>query len=135
MSIFSVLPARYVGYSSFFDDVARFLETSGIKQYPMHDVIKTDTGYDIEIAVAGFTKEDIEVTLDPSTRALIVHGKKDKATTEKVYSSIASRQFTRTFTIEPNLDVGDITLEHGILRIKLLSKPENKTPLLRLEVK
>ncbi len=129
MNAFSLLPARYVGFNSLFNQAAEYLDAAKTykSSYPAYDIVQTDTGYEIEIALAGFTKEELKVTLDKSNGTLRVSGKQEpKGEVSKVYSTIASRQFTRVFTIEHSLEVENVTFINGMLKIILVKKETDK---------
>lgn len=107
-----------IGFHSLFKN----LETP---LYPPHNVVKTDEGYSIEIAVAGFQRSEIEVTQDEY--GVVVKGLKDhKVTPNYVYQGIAHRQFKKTFPLAPHIKVTDVTLEDGMLYIDLAEHQESK---------
>lgn len=100
--------------------------------FPPYDIIKhSNEDFSIKMAVAGYTKEQISVTLD--TGKLIVTGKiksdNSKVDSEFLYKGIAERDFTRSFTIADTVEVDKITLLDGMLYILLKNIiPDNKKP-------
>lgn len=100
--------------------------------FPPYDIIKnSDEKFVIKMAVAGYTKDQVEVTLNEGK--LIVTGKiKSNNTTENLeflYKGIAERDFTRSFTLADTIEVDKVTLSDGILLISLRNViPDNKKP-------
>lgn len=97
--------------------------------FPPYNTTRTKTGYQIELAVAGYKKHELEVFVEDGT--LVVEGNKEEEKTQDyLYKGIAHRNFTRTWTLHPNLKVSNTTLVDGILTIVLdtetLSKNRTK---------
>ena len=105
------------------------MESSG---YPPYNVQKTvDFKFEIEMALAGFDKKDIEIEV--ADGALTVKSVKDKdagATDEQtLYKGISQRNFTRKFTLADDIVVNGAKLENGMLTIQLERiVPEEKKP-------
>ena len=92
-----------------------------------------DNKYVIEMAVAGFSKTDIEITLDEGK--LIINGKVrdsnelDDANAYYFYKGIAERAFTRTFTLADSVEIKNAEMVNGILKVWLENFiPEHKKP-------
>jgi molecular chaperone IbpA len=87
--------------------------------YPPYNLIKeTSVDFRLEIALAGYKKEDIEVTTE--WNKLFVEAKKiDDSTDEYLHKGLAKRAFTRTWTLSDDVVVGDVSFENGLLTIKL----------------
>jgi molecular chaperone IbpA len=88
--------------------------------YPPYNVIQRDeNNFEIEIAVAGFDKEDITVAVDQDQ--LIIRGNrtKDDDSEKYIHRGLAARDFERAFTLVDHVEVGDAELTNGILRVKL----------------
>ena len=98
--------------------------------FPPYNIVKDgDHNYTIEMALAGFSKKDIEVEV--AEGVLTVKSIKDVTDGDegKIYSGIANRQFTRKFTISDDVVVKDGELKDGMLRITLERViPEEKKP-------
>jgi molecular chaperone IbpA len=97
--------------------------------YPPFNAIKvTDNSYVLEIAVAGFTRSELEVTLDENNgvQFLRVSGKKREGGPghPEVYlwQGIANRSFTKEFVLGTYVEIGDVRLESGMLVIELKTK-------------
>lgn len=117
--------ASFVGFDHLFNEMAR--TATGNTGYPPHNVVQIDDdNYLIEIAVAGFKQENLEVELKDSI--LTVTGKKEDDRTY-THKGISSREFTRTFTLGEHVQVVGARLEDGILSIELERViPENERP-------
>ena len=87
--------------------------------YPPYNLIKeTSVDFRLEIALAGYKKEDIEVTTE--WNKLFVEAKKiDDSTDEYLHKGLAKRAFTRTWTLSDDVVVGDVSFENGLLTVKL----------------
>jgi len=100
--------------------------------FPPYDIIKqSEEKFVIKMAVAGYTKDQISVTLD--TGKLVVTGKikpdESKQDSEFLYKGIAERDFTRTFTIADTVEVNKVSLSDGMLYVSLRNViPDNKKP-------
>lgn len=107
----------------------RFIKTA-TSNYPPYNVTKTaDDKYQIEVAVAGFGKQDIEIELEDTV--LRVSGKvtTPEPALEYFHKGIADRPFTRTFTLADNVVVRGAGLFNGLLKIYLDALiPEHKKP-------
>ena len=97
---------------------------------PPYNIVKDgDYNYTIEMALAGYSKKDIEVEV--AEGVLTVKSIKDVTDGDdsKLYSGIANRQFTRKFTLSDDIIVKDGELKDGMLRITLERViPEEKKP-------
>jgi molecular chaperone IbpA len=101
-----------------------------IQRYPPHNVIKlSDTQYLIELAVAGFCRENITVELQDGE--LLVTGQQPAPEPQRhyLYRGLASRKFQKQFCIYKGMQVRGCELKDGILAIKLeLELAEHKKP-------
>jgi molecular chaperone IbpA len=99
------------------------------QSYPPYDLLKLDEDtYRISIAVAGFGKDDIDVSVDNGT--LIIKGEITEVTdAEIVHKGIAGRKFTRTFALGEYMEVTGAELKDGMLHINVdRIVPEEKKP-------
>ena len=99
------------------------------QSYPPYDLLKLDEDtYRLSIAVAGFTKEDIDVSVDNGT--LIIKGEIAEVTdAEVVHKGIASRKFTRSFALGEYMEVTGAEMKDGMLHINVdRIIPEEKKP-------
>lgn len=98
--------------------------------YPPYNIKETgDNSYEIEMAVAGFNKDNLKVEL--KNNRLIIEGnhesKEDKSDEDYVYKGIASRQFRQSFALADHVTVSDSELKDGILKIKLKGNPPHES--------
>jgi molecular chaperone IbpA len=88
--------------------------------YPPHNIVKySDTNYSIEVAVAGFSKEEITVEVDQDQ--LTIRGKQSANSDEKTYlhRGLAARDFEQTFTLAEYMNVLGAEVKDGMLRVTL----------------
>ena len=106
--------------------------------YPPHNIVKySDDTYAIEVAVAGFTKEEVTVEVDQDQ--LTIRGIKDRpnadAGVEYLHRGLAARDFEQTFTLAEYMEVRAAKVEHGMLQIDIHRLvPEALKPR-RIEIK
>ena len=110
--------------------------TKNIPNYPPYNIKKTgDNTYVIEIAVAGFARQDIEIELNEGK--MMVQGKVASEESEDnfLFKGIANRAFTRTFALDDFIEVKDAEMFNGMLKVFLERIiPEHKKPK-KVEVK
>lgn len=122
---YSFPTSSFVGFEHMFDELQRIAPATN--NYPPHNIVQIDEdNYLIEIAVAGFKKEDIDIQLKDSI--LTVKGTKEDTRTYS-HKGISSRDFTRTFTLGKYVQINGANLEDGILAIQLERVvPEEERP-------
>lgn len=125
----------FIGADKFFNKIHQTADmlanSAAASGYPPFNLKKIDENkYAIEIAVAGFSKQDIELTLDDGRLIVKSNVSYDTEENEKyLHKGISSRAFTRTFTLADNVVVNDAHLINGMLRIWLEHLiPEEKKP-------
>lgn len=99
------------------------------QSYPPYDLLKLDEDtYRLSIAVAGFTKDNVDVTVDNGT--LIIKGEiVDVTDAEVVHKGIAGRKFVRSFALGEYMEVTGAELKDGMLHISIdRIVPEEKKP-------
>ena len=99
-----------------------------IPTYPPYNIKKVDENkYVIELAVAGFGKQDLELELQDGT--LTIKGNVSSEDADYIYKGIAERAFTRQFTLADTVEVKNADLINGMLKIWLERFiPEEKKP-------
>lgn len=119
-NLFTTMNSAFLDFDRMFDRFDRLFPTSiRAATFPPVDIIKTDTGYDIILAVAGYTKDDLTVELDDD-HILTVTGKQEqKQDMPFLFKGIASRQFTRRWQLLEEDEVADVKLANGLLTIKI----------------
>ena len=132
LSIWNDLRPFSVGFDDLFDHFNNTLEYT-VKQptsYPPYNINKLDDfNYQIEMALAGFSKSDIEVkTVDGqlTIKSIESEAKDEK---ETLHRGISKRKFSRTFTLADDIKVNGAELKDGMLLIDLEKiVPEEKKP-------
>jgi len=140
LSVWNSLRPFSVGFDSIFEEFDRMLESterynSNYPPYNIHRLNETD--YKIEIALAGYSKDDIELELKENT--LTVRNKaKEKVINENgngvIHKGISTRQFERSFTISEDIKVKNAELKNGLLNIDLerIIPEEKKSRLIEI---
>lgn len=122
----------FVGYDDQFNRLAKMSEdfAKNIPNYPPYNIKKTgDNTYTIEIAVAGFTKSDIEITVDDDKLTVKGSSKEDTAAETFLFKGIGLRDFTRTFALNDQVEIKGAAMFNGLLKIALERLiPEHKKP-------
>ena len=115
-----------IGIDRFFTEVENAIKSN--TTYPPHNVIKDgEDSYGIELAVAGFSRD--QISIETQDRLLKITGEAQKDEREYTYKGISTRSFTRQFTLAEYVEVTDATLQDGILSVSLKrSVPEEKQP-------
>jgi len=124
LSIFNSLRPFSIGFDDMFDQFESMLGNGGMVQnnYPPYNIRK-EAGkdkYAIEVAIAGFNKDDVEVEFED--KLLTVKTKKINKTVEKdgdeiIHKGISQRSFSRSFTIADDVKVSGAELKDGLLTI------------------
>jgi molecular chaperone IbpA len=135
VDIFNQLDPFFLGFESMFD---RFDHFFGAKQgsYPPHNVVEVGANkFDIEIALAGFKKSDIDISVFEHNLT-IKHVKTEKTEDDGVrYRGIAKREFTKIFTLSDAINVIGAELEDGLLKIHLEKIDPTKTAAVKINIK
>ena len=122
LSIFNQLRPISIGFDDVFDHFENMFDSDfSAANYPPYNIVKTGPEkYDIEVALAGYSKDDIRV--DYSENQLTIKSvKEDKKGEEDgvLHKGIAKRFFSRTFTIAEDVEVKDAELKDGLLKVSL----------------
>jgi len=133
-SAFDFAPYRRstVGFDRLFDMLENGGVGNGGENYPPFDLRKTgENDYQIDLAVAGFKPEEIDITAQQNV--LVVSGRKRDESEEKgsdyIYRGIANRSFERRFALADHIQVKGADLKDGLLSIELVREiPEAMKP-------
>jgi len=120
-----------LGFDKFFDDVEKLLTMDIQKStFPPHNILKLDdTRYIVELAIAGFSKDEIDISVNAGV--LTVKGEKEdkESNVQYLHKGIGTRSFTKTITVADTIEVKGAEFIDGILRIGLENViPEHKKP-------
>ena len=141
LSIFNQLRPVTVGFDNVFDHFERmfdednFFRSPTMSNFPPYNIVKTGKNtYDIELALAGFGKDDIEVQYEDNM--LHVKSKqKDEKSEDKddngdiLHRGISKRWFSKSFTIADDVEVKGAELKDGLLKVSMERIiPEGKAP-------
>ena len=113
-----------VGFDSVFDHFeSLFNESPSLHtNYPPYDILKTDEhSYVIELAVAGFSKKDIEVTVENGVLTVESdrEGNAESSGQEIIHRGISKRYFKKSFSISDDVEIRGAELKDGLLRISM----------------
>ena len=132
MTRFTALYPQFVGFDNIFNELERLVDgTTPTRNtsFPPHNIIKLDDNkYVVEMAVAGFGQDEVDVEIHDGT--LIVKGeKKDQTEVDYLYRGIATRSFTKSIRLNDTIEVRGAQFKDGILKIALENIiPEHKKP-------
>ena len=112
---------NFIGVDRLMDRMASNLSTPNDQGYPPYNVVKLDdNNFVIELAVAGFGKDSINLTVQDSV--LSIEGSQetnDDNEANYLHKGISSRKFRRTFDLADYVEVTDATVKDGVLKVTL----------------
>jgi len=129
LSIFNNLRPLTVGFDNVFDQLEymmedRFFEKGTSGNFPPYNIVKTgENTYDVELALAGFNKKDIDI--EYRENILTVKSKKQDNAEETdpdgnvIHRGISKRMFSKSFTIANDVEVKGAELKDGLLKVSL----------------
>ena len=135
ISIFKQLRPLSVGYDDVFDHFESMFnhqyDSINVPNYPPYNIIKTGkNSYDIQVALAGYGKKDINITFEESI--LTIKSVKDQQEQEVednegklnedegvIHKGIAKRMFTKSFTIAEDVEIKGAELKDGLLVVSM----------------
>ena len=134
---FNQLTPYAVGFDRVFDNLSRYVDNNATSTgYPPYNIRKEgEYNYAIEMALAGFAREDLEIEV--ADGVLTIRSVKEKSDDDvsNIYRGISYRKFVRKFTIADDIVVNGAKMENGMLSVDLERiVPEEKKPRL-IEVK
>jgi molecular chaperone IbpA len=118
----------FIGFNR---ELERFNSLSKVNNgaFPPYDLLKLDEdNYQLTLAVAGFTKKDLTVSIEDGS--LWITGEITTVTdAEVVHKGIAARKFTRIFELSEYMEVSTVELKDGMLNIRIVRNlPKEKQP-------
>ena len=124
LSLFNKLRPVSVGFDSVFDHFESLFNDSPSlhTNYPPYDIVKTDEhSYVIELAVAGFSKKDIAVTVENGVLTVESdrEGNAESSGQEIIHRGISKRYFKKSFSISDDVEIRGAELKDGLLRISM----------------
>ena len=131
LSIFNQLRPLSVGFDDVFNHFESMFDyvTVNVSNYPPYNIVKTgDNKYDVEVALAGFNKKDINVsvengmlTIESKTedKSKVSDLKSEDKDGEVIHKGISKRYFKKSFTISDDVEVKGAELKDGMLRVSM----------------
>jgi molecular chaperone IbpA len=135
-SIFNQLRPVSIGFDNIFDHFERMFDDRDeffripTATFPFYNIVKTgDTTYNIEVALAGYTKKDIKVDYADNLLTIksVKEEKDSKESSGVIHKGIAKRYFSKVFTIADDVEIKGAELKDGLLKVSLNKiLPESK---------
>ena len=120
-----------------FEQLERLVERtakSGNDGYPPYNIEQTsERSYRITLAVAGFSEDDLQITVEDSS--LVIRGRQSDDSDGRIFlhRGIAARQFQRSVVLADGVDVGEAVMENGLLHVDLTRKlPETVVQTIKI---
>jgi molecular chaperone IbpA len=128
------LSRALIGFDQMFDQMERRYSNSVSNNYPPHNILKTgENQYEIQIAVTGFEKDEIAVTVE--SNVLTVKGEGAESVRHEqpeivyLHRGLATRDFVREFPLAEHIEVAGAEIRNGMLIVKLIRNiPESAKP-------
>ena len=136
ISIFNQLRPLSIGYDDVFDHFESMFnhqyDSINVPNYPPYNIVKTGKyTYDIQVALAGYGKKDVDVSFENSVLTIKSIKDKDEEEVEDndgvLHKGIAKRMFTKSFTIAEDVEIKGAELKDGLLNVSMEKViPEHK---------
>ena len=121
----------FIGIDRELDRFRHASEVAAKQSYPPYDLLKIDEdNYMLKLAVAGFTKDEVDISVENNT--LTISGEvvtDDDDNFDYLHKGIAMRKFTRTFALGEYMEVISAEMDNGLLYVSVRREiPEEKKP-------
>jgi molecular chaperone IbpA len=134
LSRIEALNRALIGFDTMFDTMERRFANQVSNNYPPHNIIKTgENQYEIQVAVTGFQKSEITVTIENTV--LVIKGEGAESVRHEqpeivyLHRGLATRDFAREFPLAEHIEVVGAQIENGMLIVKLVRNiPESAKP-------
>lgn len=114
-------------FDNIFDSVFNLNESS--TSYPPYNIIKSNNNYTITMAIAGFTKDEVDISVEENELSVKGVSNDSDEKIEFLHKGIAARNFERKFQLADTIKVIDASYENGLLNIFLEREiPEHQKP-------
>ena len=130
---FSFPRSHFIGFDHVWSEIERLSDMADNKLYPPHNVVKhTETQFSVELALAGYSKNDL--TVEVKEGILVIQGDgrptlEGEVEREYLHRGISAKKFTRTFRLSEHVVVDGADFKDGLLVIDLrVEIPEEKRP-------
>jgi len=116
----------FIGWDRHFQDLEKVMHNS--TNYPPYNLVEvSEDTYMIELALAGFKKEDISI--EQEKNVLTIKGSSEEDENKYIHKGIGARAFTRTFSLSEYMNVIGVVMENGVLRVLIVKLiPEEAKP-------
>jgi molecular chaperone IbpA len=128
ISIFNQLRPLSIGYDDVFDHFESMFnhqyDSINVPNYPPYNIVKTGKyTYDIQVALAGYGKKDVDVSFENSVLTIKTVKDKDEKEVEDndgvLHKGIAKRMFSKSFTIAEDVEIKGAELKDGLLNVSM----------------
>ena len=132
MSVFHNINRYAIGFDHLMDHLVSLHSNNNLttNEYPTYDIIREgESNYKIELAVAGFKKDELSIQLKDNTLTIKGESNSKNSNGDYLHKNIARRSFSKDFTLAENIEVGDAEFEDGVLSVSLTHNiPEEQRP-------
>jgi molecular chaperone IbpA len=132
MSLFHNINRYAIGFDHLMDHMVALHKNDSLtgNDYPPYDIVKEgDNDYRIELAVAGFKKDELKINLKDNYLTIEGESNSKNSNGEYLHKNIARRSFIKRFSLADNVEVEDATFEDGVLAVSLKHNiPEEQRP-------
>jgi molecular chaperone IbpA len=120
----------FIKTHSFEDLINSFNLANGKPTFPHHNIIRTKDGFIVQMALAGFSEEDLDIELKDGILNIMGKIEDRDPSIDYIYHGIATRSFHKTIQLGANIRVSGAELKHGILWIEMIQViPDEKKPI------
>ena len=125
--------SHFIGFDHVWSEIERLSEMSDNKLFPPHNVVKhDDSTFSIELALAGYSRDNLEIEVKEGNALLVISGDNrvsEDEDREYLHRGISGKKFTRTFRLSEHVVVDGADFVDGLLVINLrVEVPEEKRP-------
>jgi molecular chaperone IbpA len=117
----NALNRALLGFDTLFNDFEGRFANQIKDNYPPYNILKhSEDSYEIEVAVTGFAPEEVTVEIDQNQ--LVIKGQRlrdEDTETQYLHRGLATRDFTRSWTLAEHMEVGEGKIKNGVLTIVL----------------
>jgi len=132
MSVFHNINRYAIGFDHLMDHLVTLHSNNNLttNEYPPYDIIKEgESNYKIELAVAGFKKDELSIQLKENTLTIKGETNSKNSNGEYLHKNIARRSFSKGFSLADNIEIGSASFEDGVLSVHLTQNiPEEQKP-------
>ena len=136
LSKIDALNRALIGFDQMFDTLERRFANSVNNNYPPHNILRTGEHlYEIHLAVTGFDKSEISVTLEDNVLVVKGESQTPNESTDIVYlhRGLATRDFVKEFPLAEHIEVVGAEIKNGMLTVKLVRNiPEPPKPEVKI---